>query len=79
MKEKSQIAGLADALKKSMDEDKVVTPMNLATLTPTIGLNGQKSKESVSNLAMSASVSVSVSASMTAAMSRQCRGNVGRL
>ena len=30
-----------------MDEDKVVTPMNLATLTPTIGLNGQKSKESV--------------------------------
>ena len=48
LKEKSEIAGLADALKKSMDEDQVVTPMNLATLTPTIGLDGQKSKESVS-------------------------------
>ena len=48
LKSQSEIAGLADALKKSMDEDKVVTPMNLATLTPTIGLDGQKSKESVS-------------------------------
>ena len=48
LKSQSEIAGLADALKKSMDEDQVVTPMNLATLTPTIGLDGQKSKELVS-------------------------------
>ena len=42
----SEIAGLADALKKSMDEDKVVTPMDENTLEHTTGFDGTKSKES---------------------------------
>ena len=45
---KSEIAGLADALKKSMDEDKVVTPMDENTLEKTTGFDGTKSKESAS-------------------------------
>ena len=47
---KSAIAGLADALKKIMDEDKVVTPMDENTLEQTTGFDGTKSKESASLL-----------------------------
>ena len=43
----SVIASLADALKKYMDEDKVVTPMDINTLEETTGFDGMKSKESV--------------------------------
>ena len=40
------IASLTDALKKKMDEDKVVTPMDINTLEETTGFDGIKSKES---------------------------------
>ena len=59
-----------------MDEDKVVTPMNLATLTPTIGLNGQKSKESVSSHVR---VGVRVGVRVCVGVCVDDRGNVGRL
>lgn len=48
IKTQSEIAGLADALKKSMDEDKVVTPIDENTLQQTTGFDGTKSKESAS-------------------------------
>ena len=46
----SVIASLADALKKYMDEDKVVTPMDENTLEATTGFDGMKSKESALTL-----------------------------
>ena len=45
-KMKTEIAGVADALKIKMDEDKVVTPMDDNTLEATTGFDGMKSKES---------------------------------
>ena len=46
-KMKTEIAGVADALKIQMDKDKVVTPMDKNTLEATTGFDGTKSKESV--------------------------------
>ena len=43
---RTELASLADAQKRSMDKDKVVTPMDKNTLGETTGFDGIKSKES---------------------------------